>query len=40
MIARDKTSLAIFWLKDKSLSDRDSLPDPEKMTDNSTSMRS
>lgn len=27
--ARDKTSLDLFWLKDESLSDLDSLPDPE-----------
>lgn len=27
--ARDKTSLDIFWLKDKSLSDLDNLPDPD-----------
>jgi len=26
---RDKTSLGIFWLKDKSLTDLDNLPDPE-----------
>ncbi len=29
LIARDKTSLDIFWLKDKSLTDLDTLPDPE-----------
>lgn len=29
MIARDKTSLDIFWLKDKSLTDLDNLPDPD-----------
>lgn len=27
--ARDKTSLDIFWLKDKSLADLDNLPDPD-----------
>ncbi len=27
--ARDKTSLDIFWLKDKSLTDLDDLPDPD-----------
>ncbi|MBU1568156.1 MAG: type I restriction-modification system subunit M [Proteobacteria bacterium] len=27
--ARDKTSLDIFWLKDKSLTDLDNLPEPE-----------
>ena len=26
---RDKTSLYIFWVKDKSLADLDSLPDPD-----------
>ena len=29
IIARDKTSLDIFWLKDKSLADLDSLPEPD-----------
>ncbi len=29
LIARDKTSLDIFWLRDKSLTDLDSLPDPD-----------
>lgn len=29
IIARDKTNLDIFWLKDKSLADLDSLPDPD-----------
>ncbi len=29
LIARDKTSLDIFWLKDKSLTDLDNLPDPD-----------
>ena len=28
-IARDKTSLEITWLKDKSLADLDNLPDPD-----------
>lgn len=27
--ARDKTSLDIFWLKDKSLTDLDDLPEPD-----------
>ena len=27
--ARDKTSLDIFWIKDKSLADLDNLPDPD-----------
>ena len=26
---RDKTSLDIFWIKDKSLTDLDNLPDPD-----------
>lgn len=29
VIARDKTSLDIFWLKDESLADLDNLPDPD-----------
>lgn len=29
LISRDKTSLDIFWLKDKSLTDLDNLPDPD-----------
>ena len=28
-IARDKTSLDVFWIKDKSLTDLDNLPDPD-----------
>lgn len=31
--ARDKTSLDIFWLKDKSLADLDNLPDPEDLAE-------
>ncbi|MBI5403385.1 MAG: SAM-dependent DNA methyltransferase [Ignavibacteriae bacterium] len=31
IIARDKTSLDIFWLKDKSLADLDNLPDPDEL---------
>ncbi len=31
IIARDKTSLDIFWLKDKSLTDLDNLPDPDEL---------
>lgn len=31
--ARDKTSLDIFWLKDKSLSDLDNLPEPEELAE-------
>ncbi len=29
IISRDKTSLDITWLKDKSLADLDNLPDPD-----------
>jgi type I restriction enzyme M protein len=29
LVARDKTSLDIFWLKDKSLTDLDNLPEPD-----------
>jgi type I restriction enzyme M protein len=29
IIARDKTNLDIFWIKDKSLTDLDNLPDPD-----------
>ena len=29
IIARDKNSLDIFWLKDKSLADLDNLPEPD-----------
>ncbi len=31
IVARDKTSLDIFWLKDKSLTDLDNLPDPDTL---------
>ena len=31
IVARDKTSLDIFWLKDKSLTDLDDLPEPEEL---------
>lgn len=31
IIARDKTSLDIFWLKDDSLTDLDNLPDPDEL---------
>ncbi|MBK5970387.1 MULTISPECIES: class I SAM-dependent DNA methyltransferase [Thiorhodovibrio] len=31
LIARDKTSLDVFWLKDKSLTDLDNLPEPEDL---------
>ena len=29
ILERDKTSLDIFWIKDKSLTDLDRLPDPD-----------
>jgi len=29
ILARDKTNLDIFWLKDESLTDLDNLPDPD-----------
>jgi len=31
IIGRDKTSLDIFWLRDKSLADLDNLPDPDEL---------
>ena len=31
ILARDKTSLDIFWLKDKSLADLDDLPEPDEL---------
>ena len=33
ILARDKTSLDIFWLKDKSLADLDNLPSPDVLAD-------
>lgn len=33
IIARDKTGLDIFWLKDKSLADLDNLPEPNVLAD-------
>ncbi len=33
IIARDKTSLDIFWLKDNSLNDLDNLPDPDLLAE-------
>ena len=33
IIARDKTNLDIFWLKDKSLADLDNLPDPDLLAE-------
>ena len=32
IIGRDKTSLDITWLKDKSLADLDNLPDPDELS--------
>jgi type I restriction enzyme M protein len=29
IVSRDKTSLDIFWLKDKSLTDLENLPEPD-----------
>lgn len=33
LIARDKTSLDIFWLRDKSLTDLDNLPEPDALAE-------
>ena len=33
LIARDKTSLDILWLRDKSLTDLDSLPEPDELAE-------
>ena len=33
IIARDKTSLDITWLKDKSLANLDNLPDPDELAE-------
>lgn len=33
ILKRDKTSLDIFWLKDKSLADLDNLPNPDELAD-------
>lgn len=33
IVARDKTSLDIFWLKDQSLADLDNLPEPEELAE-------
>ena len=33
IIARDKTGLDIFWLKDKSLTDLDNLPEPDELAE-------
>jgi len=36
IVARDKTSLDITWLKDKSLTDLDNLPDPDILAEEIT----
>ena len=33
ILARDKTSLDIFWLKDESLADLENLPEPEELAE-------
>jgi len=33
IVARDKTSLDLFWLKDQSLADLDNLPEPDVLAD-------
>jgi type I restriction enzyme M protein len=33
IIARDKTSLDLFWLKDASLADLENLPDPKDLAE-------
>jgi type I restriction enzyme M protein len=33
ILERDKTSLDLFWIKDKSLADLDNLPDPDILAD-------
>jgi type I restriction enzyme M protein len=33
IVARDKTSLDLFWLKDKNLADLDNLPEPEVLAE-------
>jgi type I restriction enzyme M protein len=33
LAARDKTSLDLFWLKDKSLTDLDNLPEPDELAE-------
>ena len=33
ILKRDKTSLDIFWIKDKSLADLDNLPAPDELAD-------
>ena len=33
ILTRDKTSLDIFWIKDKALADLDNLPSPDELAD-------
>jgi type I restriction enzyme M protein len=33
LAARDRTSLDVFWLKDKSLTDLDNLPEPDELAE-------
>jgi Type I restriction-modification system methyltransferase subunit len=33
ILKRDKTSLDIFWIKDKTLADLDNIPDPDELAD-------
>lgn len=33
LVARDKNSLDVFWLKDKSLTDLDNLPEPDELAE-------
>ena len=33
LVVRDKTSLDLFWLKDKSLTDLDNLPEPDELAE-------
>ena len=33
LTARDKTSLDVFWLKDKSLVDLENLPEPDELAE-------
>jgi len=33
LVARDKTSLDVFWLRDKSLTDLDNLPQPDELAE-------
>ena len=32
-MARDKTSLDLFWLRDKSLTDLENLPEPDELAE-------